>query len=114
MPLLIGQYDCVASNKYGTDRSIGLLQVKQGPRFTGPQSTKPNPRVIVSTGEDVELRCQEDSDDILDRAYYWRLNDFSYMTITKQRDSWNWKTRAPAGFIVRFITLTTSMTPTIF
>ena len=97
MPL-IGQYDCVASNKYGTDRSIGLLQVKQGPRFTGPQSTKPNPRVIVSTGEDVELRCQvrrashwsileilashwliifqADSDDILDRAYYWRLNDF--------------------------------------
>ena len=71
-----GQYDCVASNKYGTDRSIGLLQVKQGPRFTGPQSTKPNPRVIVSTGEDVELRCQADSDDILDRAYYWRLNDF--------------------------------------
>ena len=50
--------------------------MKQGPRFTGPQSTKPNPRVIVSTGENVELRCQADSDDILDRAYYWRLNDF--------------------------------------
>ena len=41
----IGQYDCVASIKYGTDRSIRLLQVKQGPRFTGPQSTKPNYRV---------------------------------------------------------------------
>ena len=76
LSIIFPQYDCVASNKYGTDRSIGFLQVKQGPRFTGPQSTKPNPRVIVSTGENVELRCQADSDDILDRAYYWRLNDF--------------------------------------
>ena len=32
--------------------------------------------MIVSTGEDVTLRCEANSDQILDRAYYWRLNDF--------------------------------------
>merc|ERR1719297_526032 len=71
-----GQYECVATNKYGTDRSIGFLKVKQGPSFKGPESTKPNPRGIANTGETVELKCAADADAVLDRAYYWRLNDF--------------------------------------
>jgi len=69
-----GQYDCEASNKYGTDKSSGLLIVKKGPTFKGPGATKPTPRVISNKGEEVVLRCAADADDILDRAYYWRLN----------------------------------------
>jgi len=71
-----GQYDCEATNKYGTDRSSGQLIVKKGPSFRGPSATKPTRRIIANKGERVELRCAAEADDILDRAYYWRLNDF--------------------------------------
>merc|ERR1719438_372266 len=71
-----GQYECVAQNKYGTDRSYGFLSVKKGPSFKGPEATKPTPRVIARRGETVNLRCAAESDDVLDRAYYWRLNNF--------------------------------------
>jgi len=69
-----GQYDCEATNKYGTDKSTGHLIVKKGPTFKAPGATKPTPRLITRKGEFVNLRCAAEADDILDRAYYWRLN----------------------------------------
>ena len=69
-----GQYECLASNKHGSDRSKTNLIVKEGPTFKAPGATKPTPRVITRKGEGVNLRCVAEADDILDRAYYWRLN----------------------------------------
>ena len=71
-----GQYECVATNKHGTDRNRTILAVKKGPSFKGPEATRPNPRIIATKGETVQLRCAAEADDVLDRAYYWRLNDF--------------------------------------
>ena len=70
-----GQYECRASNKEGSARSLTNLIVKRGPTFKAPGATKPTPRVISNRGERVDLRCVAEADDILDRAYYWRLND---------------------------------------
>ena len=70
-----GQYECRASNKHGSDRTMTNLIVKGGPTFKAPGAIKPNPRIISNTGERVDLRCAAEADNILDRAYYWRLND---------------------------------------
>ena len=70
-----GQYECRATNKHGSDRSMTNLIVKSGPTFKSPGAIKPTPRLITNMGERVDLRCLAVSDDILDRAYYWRLND---------------------------------------
>ncbi len=69
-----GQWECVARNKYGSARSITHLYIKKGPSFKGSNARKPNPRTIVNKGETVNLRCKADAENILDRAYYWRLN----------------------------------------
>ena len=69
-----GQYECVANNKYGTARSITQMIVMDGPSFKLAGAVKPNPRVIANKGEVVSLRCKAEADNILDRAYYWRLN----------------------------------------
>lgn len=74
-PAETGQYECLASNKHGSDRSKTTLIVKKGPNFVAPGATKPTPRVIANQGERVSLRCVAEADDILDRAYYWRLNN---------------------------------------
>ena len=71
-----GQYECVATNKYGSDRSKTFLVIKEGPSFKKAGAEKPTPRVITNKGETVSLRCKAEADDILDRAYYWRLNGF--------------------------------------
>ena len=71
-----GQYECVATNKYGTARSKTFLYVKKGPSFKQAGAIKPTPRVIITKGERVGLKCRAEADDILDRAYYWRLNGF--------------------------------------
>ena len=72
-----GRYACVATNEYGTARSSGILAVKGGPSFRGPQATSPNPQLVAFRGEEVQLQCAAQADDILDRAYYWRLNGFT-------------------------------------
>lgn len=69
-----GQYRCVAENEYGTGDSdnIANVFVRKGPTFR--QGVKPNPRIIRRRGKNIELRCKAMADDILDRAYYWKLN----------------------------------------
>ena len=39
-----------------------------------PPGEKPNPRVSVIKGDDVELRCRAEADQLLDMAYSWKLN----------------------------------------
>ena len=39
-----------------------------------PPGEKPNPRLSVIKGDDVELRCRAEADQLLDMAYKWRLN----------------------------------------
>ena len=67
-----GTYTCEASNEYGKAESSGKLIVKQGPTFN--TGVKPSPRVIATMGENVELRCRAEADQLLDMAYSWRLN----------------------------------------
>ena len=42
--------------------------------LTQPPGEKPNPRLSVIKGDDVELRCRAEADQLLDMAYKWRLN----------------------------------------
>ncbi len=67
-----GTYTCEAANEYGKAESSGKLIVKEGPTFA--TGVKPTPRVIAVNGEDVELRCRAEADQLLDMAYSWRLN----------------------------------------
>jgi len=67
-----GQYECVATNKYGSARSRTLLIIMAGPTFTAGQ--KPLPRIVANKGKTIDLRCKALADDKLDRAYHWRLN----------------------------------------
>ena len=39
-----------------------------------PPGEKPNPRLTVIRGDDVELRCRAEADQLLDMAYSWKLN----------------------------------------
>ena len=58
--------------EYGKAESSGYLSVKRGPTFD--QGIKPNPRVIATLGEKVELRCKAEASQLLDMAYSWKMN----------------------------------------
>ena len=49
-----------------------------------PPGEKPNPRLSVIRGDDVELRCRAEADQLLDMAYKWRLNGLTirYMQLS--------------------------------
>ena len=81
-----GTYTCEAQNEYGKAESSGDLFVKQGPTFQ-PPGEKPNPRLSVIKGDDVELRCRAEADQLLDMAYKWRLNG---LTIRYSDKTLNW------------------------
>ncbi len=68
-----GTYTCEAENEYGKAESSGKMIVKRGPSFA--TGIKPNPRIIKTLGETVELRCLAEADKMLDVAYSWTLND---------------------------------------
>jgi hypothetical protein len=70
-----GVYTCEAANEYGKAESTGRLIVKEGPTFN--TGVKPNPRVIATLGERVELRCKAEASQMLDMAYTWKLNGLS-------------------------------------
>lgn len=65
-----GIYTCAASNMYGQDESRGRLIVLHSPRLVeGLQ-----PRIQMSVRSNLALRCQADSEDLLDVAYIWKHN----------------------------------------
>lgn len=70
-----GKLEAKIDFQYGKAESSGKLIVKQGPTFA--TGVKPNPRVIATVGETVELRCRADADQLLDMAYSWHLNGLS-------------------------------------
>ena len=69
-----GQYDCRASNKFGTAQSTTTLYLKDGPTFSGDGAIKPLSRQTPILGNNLNLNCLATEKDHLDMAYYWRLN----------------------------------------
>lgn len=65
-----GVYTCSAQNKHGADDSSGRLIVLHGPRFHQPM----DPLLTTSVSQNVALRCQAYSEEILDVAYIWTHN----------------------------------------
>nr|CAD7424829.1 unnamed protein product [Timema monikensis] len=65
-----GVYSCNAQNMHGFDESHGRLVVLQGPRFIQQMI----PRIVTSVQQNVELRCQAMSEELLDVAYIWTHN----------------------------------------
>ncbi|XP_015594638.1 contactin [Cephus cinctus] len=65
-----GTYVCTASNQYGNDETRGRLIVLRGPRFI--QTLRPN--VVTAIMYNQTLRCQAESDEMLDVAYIWTHN----------------------------------------
>ncbi|XP_014224129.1 contactin [Trichogramma pretiosum] len=66
-----GTYYCQASNQYGNDESRGRLIVLNGPRFI--ESLPQNIPTAVNWNQ--TLRCQAETDEMLDMAYLWLHND---------------------------------------
>ncbi|KAL7642096.1 UNVERIFIED_CONTAM: hypothetical protein RMT77_007970 [Armadillidium vulgare] len=66
-----GTYNCSATNKYGSDYSVGRLIVLDEPYwiFQLPEE------INVSVGEDLHLRCEAVMDEILDLTYVWTHNE---------------------------------------
>lgn len=65
-----GLYTCGAQNLYGSDESSGRLIILRGPRF----DQRMVPLISTSVAQDIELRCQAYSEEILDVAYIWTHN----------------------------------------
>ncbi|XP_050530514.1 contactin [Daktulosphaira vitifoliae] len=65
-----GIYICIAQNIYGTEESQGRLIVMRGPVFV--EQLSPQMRTIIQN--DLLLRCQASSDELLDLAYVWSHN----------------------------------------
>nr|CAD7573639.1 unnamed protein product [Timema californicum] len=65
-----GVYSCNAQNMHGFDESHGRLIVLQGPRFIQQMI----PRIVTSVQQNIELRCQAMSEELLDVAYIWTHN----------------------------------------
>ena len=71
-----GQYECEATNEYGTARSVGFVKVLKGPTFDGGIFPNPRPNPFKA-GDEVGLNCLAvtPGSDLLDMAYYWKFND---------------------------------------
>ncbi|KAK0161854.1 hypothetical protein PV327_008261 [Microctonus hyperodae] len=65
-----GMYVCVATNTYGNDETRGRLLVLRGPNFIEQLP----PRISTEIMNNQTLRCQADTDSMLDVAYMWSHN----------------------------------------
>ncbi|XP_044742029.1 contactin, partial [Chrysoperla carnea] len=65
-----GIYTCSASNVYGVGESRGRLIVLHSPRLV--ESLQP--QIQMSVRNNLALRCQADTENLLDVAYIWKHN----------------------------------------
>ncbi|RZB39944.1 contactin [Asbolus verrucosus] len=88
-----GLYTCTASNELGMDESRGRLIVLRGPRLI----ENLNPRIVTTVGRFFDLRCDAETEEMLDIAYTWTHNGMKIRDIDVKNS--NNRLRIDGGYL---------------